>query len=78
MNEEYIYDKNDVRFRKPKVSLRKRIRRVVLFFVGSLSLTVVYYILFALFFSTETENRLERENEMFEREMPQLQQKEPL
>ena len=78
MNEEYIYDKNDVRFRKPKVSLRKRIRRVVLFFVGSLSLTVVYYILFALFFSTETENRLERENEMFEREMPQLQQKEAL
>ncbi len=74
----YIYDKENVRFRKMKTPVRKRIRRVFLFFVASLSLTVIYYIVFALFFSTQAESRLERENEMFERELPQLQQKEAL
>lgn len=54
------------------------VRRVLLFFVASLSLTVVYYVLFSLVFSTEAEKRLERENDMFQRELPQLQQKEAL
>lgn len=74
----YIYDKENVRFRKMKTPVRKRILRAFLFFVASLSLTVIYYIVFALFFSTQAESRLERENEMFERELPQLQQKEAL
>ena len=77
MDSENIYD-NDTRPRKPKVPLRKMVRRVLLLFIASLSLTVVYYALFALFFSTETEMRLERENEIFEREFPLLQQKEAL
>ena len=59
-------------------SIKKIVRRALLFFVASLSLTVVYYVLFSLFFSTEAEKRLERENEMFQRELPQLQQKEAL
>lgn len=54
------------------------VRRVLLFFVASLSLTVVYYVLFSLVFSTEAEKRLERENDMLQRELPQLQQKEAL
>lgn len=59
-------------------NIKKAVRRVLLFFVASLSLTVVYYVLFSLVFSTEAEKRLERENEMFQRELPQLQQKEAL
>mgnify|MGYP003303618662 CR=1 FL=1 len=74
----YIYDKENVRLRKMKTPVRKRIRRVLLLFVASLSLTMIYYVIFALFFSTQAESRLERENEMFERELPQLQQKEAL
>ena len=74
----YIFDKNDVKFRKLRTPVRKRIRRVVLYFLASLSLTVLYYIVFALFFSTETEQRLERENEMFARELPAFQEKEAL
>lgn len=74
----YIYDKDNVGFRRLKTPLRKKIRRTALLLVASLSLTVVYYVIFALFFSTEAESRLERENEMFERELPQLQQKEAL
>lgn len=74
----YIYDKENVGFRKMKTPLRKKVRRVILLFVASLSLAVVYYVVFALFFSTEAESRLERENEMYERELPQLQEKEAL
>ncbi len=59
-------------------NIKKIVRRALLFFVASLSLTVVYYVLFSLVFSTEAEKRLERENEMFQRELPQLQQKEAL
>ena len=77
MDGENIYG-NETKNGRPKMRLRKKIRKAVLLFVASLSLTVVYYVLFALFFSTETENRLERENEMFEREFPLLQQKEAL
>lgn len=74
----YIYDKDNVGFRKMRTPLRKKIRRVLLLFVASISLTLLYYLIFALFFSTEAESRLERENQMFERELPQLQQKEAL
>lgn len=77
MDGETKYGK-ETKIGRPKAHLRKRIRRAVLLFVASLSLTVLYYVLFALFFSTETELRLERENEMFEREFPILQQKEAL
>ena len=78
MDKEHMNDKDISAAGKPHKSVRKRVRRVLFFFVGSLSLTVVYYALFALFFSTETERRLERENEMFERELPLLQEKEAL
>lgn len=74
----YIYDKENVRFRKMRTPVKKKIRRVILLFIASLSLTVVYYAVFALFFTTEEEKRLELENEMYERELPQLQQKQVL
>ena len=74
----YIYENGDLKPHKLKTPLGKRIRRLLLLFLASLSLTVVYYVLFALVFSTETEQRLERENEMFEKEFPLLQEKEIL
>ena len=78
MKRGYIFDKDNVKFKRFSTPVKKRIRRVVLFFIASLALTVVYYVLFALFFSTETERRLEAENEMFEREFPEFQKKEEL
>ena len=44
----YIFDKDNVRFRKFRTPVKKRIRRVILLFLASISLTVIYYILFAL------------------------------
>ena len=78
MKGEYIYDKENVRFRKVRHSVWKWFRRGMLFLVASLSMAVLYYLVFALFFSTETERRLRQENQMYELEMPELERKERL
>lgn len=48
------------------------------FIVGSLSMAVLYYVIFALLFSTDTERRLKRENDMFEEEYPEFARKEAM
>ena len=78
MNEDYVFDKDNVRFNKERTSFGKIVRRVLAFFLASLSIAVVYYIIFALIFSTDTESRLERENQMLEDMLPELEQKEAL
>ncbi len=74
----YIFDSKDAKFRKLRTPVKKRIRRVIFLFLASLSLTVVYYIIFAIFFSTETERRLESENQMYAKELPVFYEKEEL
>ena len=78
MSSEYTYDKDKVGFRKVRTSLWKWFRRGVVFIVATMSMTVLYYVVFALFFSTETERRLKAEVDMYEREMPELERKERL
>ena len=78
MGGEYTYDKDKVRFRKVKTSVWKWIRRAFVFIVATMSMAVLYYLVFALFFSTETERRLRQENAMYESEMPELERKERL
>ena len=78
MREEYIYDKDKVRFRRVRNSMWKWARRGVIFIIATMSMTVLYYVLFALLFSTETERRLKAENDMYERELPELERKERL
>lgn len=77
MGREYIVDK-DFKFKKERPSVWKIIRKILVFFVASISLAIVYYILFALVFSTEEERRLKIENKLYEQEFPQLAQKEML
>lgn len=77
MGREYIVDK-DFKFKKERPSVWKIIRKILVFFIASISLAIVYYILFALVFSTEEERRLKIENKLYEQEFPQLAQKEML
>jgi hypothetical protein len=77
MGREYIVDK-DFKFKKERPSVWKIIRKILVFFVASISLAIVYYVLFALVFSTEEERRLKSENKLYEQEFPQLAQKEML
>ena len=78
MNSQYIFDKDNIRFRKKRTSVWAVIRRILVFFVATASMTVLYYAVFALFFSTEEEQRLKDENRMYAREFPALEEKEAL
>lgn len=76
--EKYVYDKDGVRFRKERISVRKIVKRCLTFFLASVSVAVIYYVILALIFNTDTERRLKRENRMLEALLPELEQKEAL
>ena len=78
MSSRYIFDKENFKFRKAKTSVWAVIRKILMFFVGTLSMAVLYYVIFALVFSTEEERRLRQENRLFEKEIPELERKERL
>ncbi len=61
-----------------KWTIGRILRRVLVYFIGSLSMALLYYVIFALIFSTDTERRLRRENRMYEQEYPELARKEKL
>lgn len=77
MNQEYIVG-DDFKLKKERPSVWTVVRKILMFFVVTLSLAIVYYVLFALVFSTEEERRLRVENRLYEQEYPQLAQKEKL
>lgn len=78
MGSHYIFDKEGYEFRKAKTSVWAVIRKILMFFVGTLSMAILYYVLFALVFSTEQERRLRQENRLFENEIPELERRERL
>ena len=78
MSSHYVYDKDDFRFRKQKRSPRSILLRVLKYFLVSVSLAVIYYLVFSLFFSTDTERRLRAENRMYEKLYPEMEQKQRL
>lgn len=78
MGSQYIFDKDDIKFRKTRTSVWAVIRRILVFFVATVSMAILYYVIFALFFSTPEEQRLKDENRMYEREFPVLEEKEQL
>ena len=77
MSREYIVDK-DFKLKKERPSVWAILRKILVFFVVTISLAIVYYVLFALVFSTEEERRLKIENKLYEQEYPQLSSKEML
>ena len=78
MKSQYIFDKDNVRFRKAKTSVWTVVRRILMFFVASVSMTVLYYVVISLFVSTDEARRLRQENRMYERELPELEARERL
>ena len=78
MRSQYIFDKDDIKFKKKRTSVWAVLRRILVFFVSTASMAVLYYLVFALFFSTDQQQRLRDENRMYEREYPELQRKEEL
>lgn len=78
MSNQYIFDKEDIKFRKKRTSVWAVVRRILVFFVATASMAILYYLILALFFSTEEQQRLRDENRMYEKEYPELQRKEEL
>lgn len=78
MSSQYIFDKDDIRFRKKRTSVWAVLRRILVFFVATASMAVVYYLIAALIFSTDEQKRLQDENRMYENEYPELKKKEML
>ena len=71
----YTFDKDNFKFKKAKTSVWVALRKVFVFLIASLSMAVLYYIIFALVFSTDEERRLRQENRMYEKEYPALEAK---
>lgn len=77
MGSQYTFDENH-RPRKARTSFGTVIRKTLTFFIASVSMAVLYYIIFALFFSTDEERRLRQENKAYQNELPELEEKERL
>ncbi len=75
MSSQYIFDEDGIKFRKKRTSVWAVVRKILMFFVATASMAVLYYVIFALMFSTDEERRLRDENRIYERELPGLEQK---
>lgn len=77
MKSQYIFDDN-YKLKKAKMSTKVILRKTLVFFIASLSMAILYYIIFAFFFSTDEERQLRQENKAYQAELPELEDKERL
>ena len=63
---------------KQRTPIGKFLSSLLRYVVSTASLSVVFYILFALFFSTKEERQLERENNLYRERYAQMKEKERL
>ena len=78
MRQNYFFDKNDIKVKKNRTSVWTVLRKFLVFILASMSVAVVYYIIFALIFSTGEEQKLKNENRLYSQEYPELAKKEAL
>lgn len=64
----YEFNKEQLEFVEDKLGLFGKLKVVFKYFVVSLFLAFIYYVVFALFFNTKEEERIQRENEMLNAE----------
>ncbi len=69
------FDSKRFIFKKSKISVWPYIRGVLIFLLVSISMTVFYYAIFALIFSTDTEKKLKRQTQAYKAELPKLEEK---
>ena len=78
MSPKYIYDDRQVKFRRSTRTFRSVIMNIIKYFFVSIALAAVYYALFSLVFSTDTERRLRQENRMYSKIYPEMERKDRL
>lgn len=75
MAKRYIYDKESLSFRKERFSFARAARWLGMFILLSLSLTVSFYLVFALVFNTKQESALIVQNRAYDSQIPSLEEK---
>ena len=78
MSSRYVIDKDNFKIRKIRPTFGAVARRCLKYLVVSIALAVLYYAVFALVFSTDTERKLKSENRMYEKLYPGMVEKEAL
>lgn len=78
MRQGYFLDKNDIKVKKKRTSPWIILRKTLVFILATMSVAVIYYIIFALIFSTGEEQKLKNENRLYSQEYPELARKESL
>lgn len=71
----YRFDKDSFSFKREKSTVWGVLGRILSFFLISLSLAAVYYIIFSVFFSTDVERKLIRENSVYRRTIPRMEER---
>ena len=76
--EKYVFDKTRMEFRKVTRSMWSMIWKGLRYFLVTASLAVVYYIVFSLVINTDSERKLKRDIQMYERLYGEMSRKEEL
>lgn len=78
MAAKYIFDKSRMEFRKVTHSVSYFLRKVLKYFLVTASISVIYYIVFALLVNTDTERQLKRQNQMYRQVYSEMLRREAL
>lgn len=70
--DKYKFSREQLKFVKSKRNVKDIFRIIVKYFIISLVLSIIYYVIFAFFIDTEKERRLSRENEAMAQEYERL------
>lgn len=76
--EKYVFDSDSFNVDSHKRKGRRIFSGVLKILAASIALTAIYYLVFAVFFSTDQERALQNENRMLERMYPELSRKAAL
>ena len=76
--EKYVFDRTRMEFRKVTRSMWSMIWKGLRYFLVTASLAVVYYIVFSLVINTDSERKLKRDIQMYERLYGEMSRKEEL
>ena len=76
--ERYVFDKTRMEFRKVTSSVWSMFWKAMRYFLVTASLAVVYYIIFSFVVNTDSERKLKREIQMYQRTYDEMLRKESL
>ena len=78
MAAKYVFDKKRMEFRKVTHSVSYFLRKGLKYFLVTASISVIYYIVFALLVNTDTERQLKRQNQMYRQMYSEMLRREEL